>query len=473
MERKGSTMSYQHQKKKLSDKSNTHYRTWKKGKNWCYSFSILAALTGAAILSSETVNADVPEIATTDTAVAVPDLTQVVTETTSTNIMPEKASEILPTTETDSTLDTKLIAAPVSEEKTARTSSDAHSVSADITLLTGGQTTAEQPSNTTMSGDSWVELGISGTFTVNSSDLVAENTIVIAEVTQTPDASGLLVNLAGDTSIALRDDNGTTIGTISYDNSLKAIVLQVSADFTGSDTPLQSFSFKGAYAMMLNYRTPSSIISEMPFSNTISVSGKSYTFNFTALAENDATRLDDDGFSTDNNTAGSWYYDWLYHEVIPSDETLADLQESSGSEGDVSTDEGLIRSYKVSSGEDITSVYGGIYLGSYYVSAASGKIQSLTDDKVATEYTYIYTIASFDAGDEKTTAELQTLATESGTGTYYSLQKDGSYLVVQYLSPEDMVLSDEKIAANVRNNPLAATSKDVEADVAATIAYYH
>ncbi|GAB2027101.1 hypothetical protein [Lactovum odontotermitis] len=237
-------MSYLHKKTLFAIINNTHCRTWKKGKSWCYSFSILAALTGAAILSSETVNADVPEIATTDTAVAVPDLTQVVTETTSTNIMPEKASEILPTTETDSTLDTKPIAAPVSEEKTARTSSNAdkaalaepnetnaHSVRADVTLLTGGQTTAEQPSNTTATGDSWVELGISGTFTVNSSDLVAENTIVIAEVTQTPDASELLVNLAGDTSITLlSDDKRTTIGTIYYDNSLKAIVLRVSAD---------------------------------------------------------------------------------------------------------------------------------------------------------------------------------------------------------------------------------------------------
>ncbi|GAB2027100.1 mucin-binding protein [Lactovum odontotermitis] len=225
--------------------------------------------------------------------------------------------------------------------------------------------------------------------------------------------------------------------------------------------------------MMLNYRTPSSIISEMPFSNTLSVSGKSYTFNFTALAGNDAARLPYDGISAGNNTVNSWYDDWMYHEVIPNDEALADLQESSGSKGEVSAEKGLIRSYKVSSAEDITSVYGVIYLGSYYVSAASGKIQSLTDDKSAAGYTDIYTIASFDAGEGKTTAELQTIAAEGGTGTYYSFQGGGSYLVVQYLSPEDMVLSDEKIAANVRNNPLAATSKDVEADVAATIAYYH
>ncbi|GAB2026335.1 hypothetical protein OfM2_02370 [Lactovum odontotermitis] len=58
-------MSYQHQKKKISNKGNTHYRTWKKGKSWCYSFSLLAALAGGVVLASQTVNADTADIATT------------------------------------------------------------------------------------------------------------------------------------------------------------------------------------------------------------------------------------------------------------------------------------------------------------------------------------------------------------------------------------------------------------------------
>ncbi|GAB2028034.1 mucin-binding protein [Lactovum odontotermitis] len=61
-------MSYQHQKKKISDKGNTHYRTWKKGKSWCYSFSILAALAGGVVLASQTVNADLAVSVTTTEA---------------------------------------------------------------------------------------------------------------------------------------------------------------------------------------------------------------------------------------------------------------------------------------------------------------------------------------------------------------------------------------------------------------------
>ncbi|GAB2026574.1 hypothetical protein OfM2_04770 [Lactovum odontotermitis] len=131
-------MSYQHQKKKLSDKSNTHYRTWKRGKGWCYSFSVLAALAGGVVLASQTVNADVADTVTT----ILPDMTSADTDTSEETPAPsidtpmtDTPSEQSPETSTDEASTKEAASAAVTSVKTAAPVPTATQVTYDFTYL--------------------------------------------------------------------------------------------------------------------------------------------------------------------------------------------------------------------------------------------------------------------------------------------------------------------------------------------------
>ncbi|GAB2027724.1 mucin-binding protein [Lactovum odontotermitis] len=495
-------MPYQHQKKKLSDKSNTHYRTWKKGKSWCYSFSLFAALVGGVVLASQTVNADVAESASAAAETNVADQAAPVLTSAEEKANTEMTSEVpasMDSAVADSAANlTNLVSATIAasdpttgstpaEENDTKSNSNtlaalsiqattANAVSADISLLQGGSTTNELPtSGITVEGADTFNWGAKGSFTANTSDLVAGNTIVIADVSQTtPDTSGALVGFGANGSVNLSDKAGNPIGTIQYDSGLKAFTLKVTNTVT-TEGDTQLYSFSSPIMLGVNFGTPISVLAKMPFSNIFSVSGKSYVVNFKKIdPSNDATTIPGDISTVQSNPSSSQVLEILRHENIPSNEVLNDLQESGGASGDVLGNAGVMKSFRLSTASDLIGMGSdfSLFLGTYYVSAATNKIQSKLDQTDAVNNSlHVPNRSTVNAGDGMTLADLQAQATK--TGLYYSRQSDGSYLAVEYISPEDTVLTDEQIESNTRNNSLAATSTDIEADVQATLDYYH
>ncbi|GAB2028192.1 mucin-binding protein [Lactovum odontotermitis] len=503
-------MIYQHQK----IKTNTHYKTWKKGKSWCYSFSILAALAGGIVLASQTVNADAADVAAMDTTKAAENLALPNSETPAeaplentespvTDVAPELSSAESTslsgtTAETPSTADIAVAndspaddsaAQPAFSEPatfSAASSLDIQAVTADavsseVSLLKG-QTKEEQPSEQSLTASASQRLGARVSFSAKTSDLIEGNTIVIARVSQTTtgDPEDLAAFSGSGSPATLKNDAGEAIGTVQYDSSLNAIVLMVTKTVTDpGDT--QTYSVDAPWIMEINYNTPIPVQSKMPFSNTLTVSGKnsekSYTFDFTTFTANDAIYLPGDHYSAPKGTAKESALDsYYYHEDIPDDAAFNELQDSDGGTiGELPSNSGVMKFYKMTGDSVITGVTGGIRLGNYYVSHDTGKIQSLSNQyQRGTDNGNINAGGSLnDAGTGLTLAELQAAATE--TGIYYSYQGNNSYYVVAYLSPEDKVLSDEEISENVRNSPIAATrdASDVEEDVQATLDYYH
>lgn len=460
-------------------------------------FSSFFVLTGPFVtqalvslpVSAETIVAPARTEASLDTSEELPEQQENAGKTQTTgdeNVVTEASSttesQVTENTETTNSEDSAEAAneettASSEKEKVEKASTKAagvlNAISADISLLKGN-TTEAQPASQTLAGNNYAFLGAKGTFTVETSNLVAGNSIIIAEVTQsTTELSGAKANFdSHGTGVTLLDNKGNPVGKIQYDNSLKAITLKVT-DTVTAEGDIQSYSFMGPYMMGINVHSPNDVIAKMPFSNTISVSGKDYTFDFTKIDSDAATKINSDSLGFDNTPTNLSFNNFLFHKDIADESVLNELQSSNGAAGAVLGNTGIKYSFKISTESDFLFTGAHLVLGNYYVSAATNKIQTLEGDTRATANwnKVAKKISLVNLGDNATLDELS--ASANSTGIYYSLQADGNYLVVEYISPEDTILTDEEIIANTRAHPLAGTSSDVEADIQATLDYYH
>ncbi|GAB2026938.1 hypothetical protein OfM2_08410 [Lactovum odontotermitis] len=495
-------MSYQHQKKKLSDKSNTHYRTWKKGKSWCYGFSVLAALAGGMILASQTVNADLSDVAASATSSSATSQIPEITPVTETTVLEGTDSTVTPASLPESpvqALSTELPAAdgtifenttltPETEEPQAAITSSspaifsaaaATNVISSNIELTVSNSTEPLSRNQTLSSTSSTTMGGMGSFTVDVSDLKKDNNIVIAQVLQTStDPSDAMVSLESVGTPSPVKIDGQTIGTIQFvpneEGGGGAIVLKVNADVSG--TGEKSADFTAQNLISLNHNTPTAVRGKMPFENTISVSGNDYNFSFTSVTTDDATKLPIDNSSlNNNNSSGTAFSSSNFHQTIPDDDAFKELQNSNGADGTLLDNVGDMNSFRVSSENAIRELsQASLSVGVYYVSAETGKVQTVSPSTTA------YKTKNRSRGLGKTIlhqceasnlADLQAQARNGGTGVYYTKQGN-DYLVVEYISPEDMILTEDEIRASIEESSLAASSEDLEADVQATLEFY-
>ncbi|GAB2026396.1 hypothetical protein OfM2_02980 [Lactovum odontotermitis] len=452
------------------------------------------------MLASQTVNANMADIGAADSAKATEDLTLSssetlaeipvpATDTPETESAPVQTDET-PSASTEGTPEHEEAASQNSETTAANAAAStlsaqlpasalavtAEAVSADVSLLQGRAVT-DQPASQDVLSSQEILLGAKGDFVVNTSDLVAGNTIVIADIIQTTtDPSGTLANLSlsNASMITLLDDAGKKVGTIQYDSALKALTLSVT-DTVTSEADTQTYAFSGSYVFSFNSHMDGTAYSALPFSNTLSVTGNDYTFNLIKASSTDATTLRPDSISSLSNSliASVYYYD--YHSTIPDDTVLNQLQDSAGASGDISENDGYTKNIRVtfpsgSEVEGLTNAF--LNLTTYYVSAAAGnKIQARVNETAALPTGNFVTYPNVNLGQNLTLSEIQSQA--SSTGIYYSRQSDGSYLLVEYVSPEDMILTDAQIVASVKQSEFYSQSSDPEADIQATLDYYH
>jgi LPXTG-motif cell wall-anchored protein len=519
-------------KRKLTENKHTNYRIWKKGKTWLYGSSLAAALVGGILFAGQTVNADIstdtPQVLTTETIEdsEVPaESSKLTTPASSDAAASESRSPVtfLSTSDTPETYKTP-VTTMFSETKTeetensesASTSSSSSSipeensisssketkeqstssttqsasvdkteltkaaavtsnaVSADITLTVTNTTTELPDTPISVAAAGKYFIGATGTITVRTSDLQKGNTIVLADVTQTStESSGALANLKGASQTDF-SVNGVKYGTITYDAGKKAFVLSVSTTFT-SDSDEYTFSIEAPTLMVINDATPVDIQAKMPFDNTISVSGNDYTFSFKApIPTHPATNISGDKITMENDAYSSSSRNDILQGDIANNTVLNQLQASEGKAGDVLENKDIMTTVRLSSSQAIDKIGdSSLFFGIYYVS--DGKIQASEGSTYANSGRHHgQTITTTSPGDFVTQTELQNYAKSHGTGVYYSKQTDGSYIFVNYVIPEDTVLTKEEIEWYVRNSPLAASksSEQLDADVQATKDYY-
>ncbi|WP_460023417.1 mucin-binding protein, partial [Lactovum odontotermitis] len=235
------------------------------------------------------------------------------------------------------------------------------------------------------------------------------------------------------------------------------------------------FKFTAPWIMQINYNTPLSVKLEMPFTNTISVQGRDYTFQFEKYPlSTDAISISDDNKALDGSAVSTSLNGYQFHEDIPNNDTFTELQESGGETADgLLENRDVMHSFSLSSDSALGDVLGGqIQQGIYYVSAETNKIQGNETNKIAMGISNRYIKGVADSGDGLTLAELQADAASKGSGIYYSRQSSGSYLMVEYVKQEDTVFDESEIKSMVENCTYYKMSSHPEEDLQATIDYY-
>ncbi|WP_152537828.1 LPXTG cell wall anchor domain-containing protein [Agrilactobacillus composti] len=359
-------------------------------------------------------------------------------------------------------------ATPTVTPVTATSNATVNAIASDVRLLTG-QTTKDAPATATYPVSDFVRYGAAGKFTVNTSDLVNGNTIVVAPVALSTNVPGALPNLQADgipVSIST-PDGAAVIGVGQFDNKLKAITLKVNKTIT-SNNPQMGISFSDPWLMVLNYRQDIPRLNPLaPFTNKLDVSGHTYEVNFDPQIKKAATIWPDGFTALGAPRANGVTLEITQSTIIPNSEVLNQLQASGGASGDVLPNDGVTVRYAINSSDDILAPHQSyLDLKNLYVSAADNKAQTIDANTEKADFSTDASptkVSDFNLGDGLSLTQVTKAAT--GTGTYYSKQADGSYLTVVHVTPADLVLKPDQIRAGVttRYNGISNLNDDVQA----------
>ncbi|KRM33194.1 hypothetical protein FC83_GL003277 [Agrilactobacillus composti DSM 18527 = JCM 14202] len=395
------------------------------------------------------------------------------------DVMPTSATAAAPSTATNTTtLTAATLVAPASDATTPAATPDVptpktvNAIASDVRLLTG-QTMTEAPASSTQPVRDFVRYGVAGKFSVNTSDLVSGNTIVVAPVTVTTNVPGAMPSFIADgPSVDFTTPDGAEkIGSGQYDNGLKAITLKVNNTITSKD-PEMGLSFSAPWLMVLNYPRDIQRLNPLaPFTNTIEVSGHTYEAKFDAQTRKDATEWPGDAENLDKPRPLGVLLQTENITVVPDGTVLGQLQASNGTSADVLPNNGVTKRYLISSSSpDAILAPHENYAErqNVYVSSTDNKIQTVSEDLNYPDFStdtgrLPITNTSVNAGDGQSLTQLTNSATQSGL--YYSRQADGSYLTVLHITPADLVLTPDQIAAGVtsRYNGIGDLNKDIQA----------
>lgn len=151
----------------------------------------------------------------------------------------------------------------------------------------------------------------------------------------------------------LEDQQGRNVGIIYYDSNLKAIVLRVATTISDPGQT-QTYSFIGPWFMVINYNTPFPVMMKMPFSNTLTICGQSYTFNFLGMEKvTDALSIGNSAVNINARSNVITYAVGEAREVIPDNPTFTDLQNSGGQGGAVNPPSDFLKTVRFSNSQNL------------------------------------------------------------------------------------------------------------------------
>ncbi|AUV74104.1 hypothetical protein C1940_16710 (plasmid) [Lactiplantibacillus plantarum subsp. plantarum] len=320
---------------------------------------------------------------------------------------------------------------------------------------------------TTIPEDEWRRVGIQGSFTISNKDLVVGNVISLADVSisksssSQSDAYTNIVKQGSD--IEVQDSNKLVYGIIKYvDNGkntggkLTYTVTKSAIDVSGGVT---DFAVTSKWFFTLNLGLERENYTKAPFINNIHIGSNVSQIEFTPsnLKTIDATKVDLDkvGAAPAVGAPDSSLNirEYLNHTVINNDEELNQLQDSKGNSGNVDVTTPVIAYEKIKSDQEFKITGGTVGIVTFFVSPKTGKVQAEdinnNNDYIHTgdEYAKTIYLNTYNAGNGLSLEQLK--KSVNGTGLYYSMQSDGSALVIKYITKKELELTDQQIRDGV------------------------
>lgn len=349
-----------------------------------------------------------------------------------------------------------------------------------------GQSNDVEPAEVNIEGNQYYRLGIDGQFTVSADDLVAGKSYDVATIslTTSADDKSLVVALdkaGADVGASVFDNtpNGNEIGSVVL--SGHKLVFTVSDSYDPAKHALIGnglLAFNGPWIMMLNSNTDPKIITQMPFTNTLTITSpqgetvNSYDFNFQKVTPVPLTKWFKDFLavtpSADNVVAANM----LYQQVIPNTDVLAELQASNGKTGDTIQRDAYQYAYRISADKLYKITGGEFQTWGYVANSETNQLVRIdtgnNDDSYAKPFFISY--ANNQVHEAPTNTSLQDLEAQNFDGMAYSLQDDGSYLVYYNLSAAELAKTTTTLST--RNSVEAQYDTSIAAANTATQDYY-
>lgn len=317
------------------------------------------------------------------------------------------------------------------------------------------------------SASSYAILGLSGTFTLDESQVTNGETVKIADVSVSASIAGLEGVVSNNTSTTIKNESGEVLGTLSLEGT--TLVLKISADYTLKDSQ-EKFTFSNTTALKFT-PTQDMIKSNVDVVETVTIGNSSVSITFHEQETYDLTTLTRDAVDLQLSSGASGYASSRIYDIAYNQVGLTELQASNGASA--SSENLKIGDYQITStlSSNVIPTGGTIFLATYIASENNSKLQTNNTSGLASlpatshEKTVSLPLKTLPEG--LSLNQMNSLVEPGVDATYASKQSDGSYLVVQNISESTLTISEELLKDTTN---ASTTSSDPSGD--ATVEYY-
>lgn len=317
------------------------------------------------------------------------------------------------------------------------------------------------------STSSYAILGLSGTFTLDESQVTNGETVKIADVSVSASAAGLEGVVSNYTSTTIKNESGEVLGTLSLEGA--SLVLKISSDYPLKDNQ-EKFTFSNTTALKFT-PTQDMVKANVDVVETITIGDSSVSITFYEQETYDLTTLTSDAVDLQLSSGTTGYASSRIYDIAYNQAGLTELQASKGASA--SSENLKTGDYQIAStlSSNVIPTGGTIYLATYIASENNSKLQTNNPSGLASlpatshEKTVSLPLKTLPEG--MSLNQMNSLIDAGVDATYTSKQSDGTYLVVQNISESTLTISEELL----RDTTNASTNSS-DPNGNATVEYY-
>ena len=317
------------------------------------------------------------------------------------------------------------------------------------------------------STSSYAILGLSGTFTLDESQVTNGEIVKIADVSVSASIAGLEGVVSNNTSTTIKNESGEVLGTLSLEGT--SLVLKISSDYPLKNNQ-EKFTFNNTTALKFT-PTQDMLKGNVDVVETVTIGDSSVSITFYEQETYDLTTLTRDAVDLQLSSGTTGYASSRIYDIAYNQAGLTELQASNGASA--SSENLKIGDYQIAStlSSNVIPTGGTIYLATYIASENNSKLQTNNPSGLASlpatshEKTVSLPLKTLPEG--MSLNQMNSLIDAGVDATYTSKQPDGTYLVVQNISESTLTISEELLRDTTN---ASTTSSDPNGN--ATVEYY-
>ncbi|HAP5720103.1 TPA: hypothetical protein IU257_000998, partial [Enterococcus faecalis] len=313
-----------------------------------------------------------------------------------------------------------------------------------------------------------VNIGLSGTFTIDESQISNGQIVKIEDTSVTADISGLEASLINNVQTIIVNDKGERLGVLGVSSA--GLTLNIDPSYNLKDG-LEKFNFTNATAFELQ-PTQQMLDANKNVIQTVQVGTGNISVTYHEQTNYDITKLASNYTGLVLGSGATGYGQGFLYRVAFNQLGLNELQNSQGTAASLSNLQkgDYLTAYTLSS--NVIPQGNSFVVNAYIASEVDNKLKTTRTDGSALasmgSTKKNISLSYDDLGSNLSLEQMKSLVTEGVDKTYMSKQADGTYLILQNISKNTLTLTDEELK-DTKNSPLYS----VDPTGQATVNYYN